>query len=165
MSGLEPSEQFIQRVQHLLAALVTQAIGTVIFLIAHLIFLGPLHWTIIFIPLLLIPQVLLTLGVCWGLSAVGVYLRDLIQVIGPVLTLIFYATPICYPESALPENLAVWFRMSPFAILVRAWRDALLDGKTPEWTSLAIVTIAGAILFALGLLLFQKLRKGFADVL
>lgn len=74
----------IVAVQHLLAALVTQGIGTVIFVLAHLIFLGPLHWTVVYLPLLLIPQVLLTLGTCWALSAVGVYLRDLIQVIGPV---------------------------------------------------------------------------------
>jgi len=152
-------------VEHLLAALVTQAIGTVIFLAAHMIFLGPPKWTLVWLPLLLVPQVLLTLGVAWGLSAVGVYLRDLIQVMGPVLTLIFYATPICYPESALPEELAGWFRMSPVAILVRGWRDALLDGRTPEWGPLGAVTLAGLLVFAGGLRLFQKLRRGFADVL
>jgi lipopolysaccharide transport system permease protein len=155
----------IVAVQHLLAALVTQAIGTAIFLLAHLVFLGRPHWTIVWLPLLLVPQVLMTLGVQWGLSAVGVYLRDLIQVMGPILNLIFYATPICYPESAIPAALAGWFRLSPVAILVRAWRDCLLDGRTPDWTSVGAVTLGGAIVFSLGLRLFQKLRKGFADVL
>jgi lipopolysaccharide transport system permease protein len=155
----------IVAVQHMLAALVTQAIGTVIFLVAHAVFLGAPHWTLVWLPLLLIPQVPLMLGVSWALSALGVFLRDLIQIIGPLLMVIFYATPICYPESALPEPIAGWMRLNPIAILVRGWRDALLDGRTPDWLGMAGVTLLAAVVFVAGLGLFQKLRRGFADVL
>src|SRR6185295_1264288 len=109
----------IVAVEHMLAALVTQAIGTAIFLVAQVVFLGPPKWTLLWLPVLLVPQMLLMLGASWALSALGVFLRDLIQVIGPVLMLVFYASPICYPETVAPPALAAWFQINPVAILVR----------------------------------------------
>ena len=155
----------IVAVEQMLAALVTQAIGTAIFLVGQVLFLGPPKWTLLWLPVLLIPQMLLILGASWALSALGVFLRDLIQMIGPVLMLVFYASPICYPESVAPPSLAAWFQINPVAILVRGWRNALLDGRSPDWAPLAGITLFALILFAAGLRLFEKLRRSFADVL
>ena len=55
----------------------------------------------VWLPLLLIPQILFTAGLAWILAATGVYVRDLGQVTGYLLTLWFFLTPICYPESSL----------------------------------------------------------------
>ena len=54
---------------------------------------------VVWLPVLLIPQILFTAGVCWFLAALGVFVRDLGQIIGFLLTLWFFLTPICYPEN------------------------------------------------------------------
>jgi lipopolysaccharide transport system permease protein len=155
----------IVAVQHVLVALVTQAIGTAIFLLARVVAYGALPWTVVWVPLLLIPQVLLTLGLAWALSAVGVFVRDLIQMMGPLLTVLFYITPICYSETDLPRQLAGWVWLNPVFVLVKAWRDSLLDGRLPDWEALGLLSIAGLAAAALGYRLFSKLRPAFADVL
>jgi lipopolysaccharide transport system permease protein len=155
----------IVAIQHVLSALVTQAIGTALFLVAFTLFGGRVHLTLAWAPVLLVPQVLLTVGIAWGLSAFGVFLRDLIQVIGPLLMLAFYCTPICYPEASLPAWAAPWFRLSPMAILVRNWRRVLIEGDMPQWKELGVVTVLGIAVMIAGGALFQKLRRSFADVL
>src|SRR6185436_5698215 len=85
-----------------IAGLVTQAVATVVFVIGFAILRGVLPSSVVWLPLLLIPQVLLTAGLCWALAATGVFLRDLGQVVGFVLTMWFFLTPICYAEDLLP---------------------------------------------------------------
>lgn len=152
-------------VEHVLAALVTQTIGTGLFLLAYVAFLGAPSATLAWLPVLLIPQVALTLGICWVLASLGPFVRDLTQIIGPVLMLIFFTTPICYAENSLPEALAPWMRWNPIAVIVRQWRRALLDGAGPEWGPWMAVTAFGVLLLIFGSKLFQRVRGAFADVL
>ena len=64
----------------------------------------------LYLPLLMIPQILLTAGICWFLAALGVFVRDLAQIKGYLLTIWFFITPICYPESKVPaiRRRALW---------------------------------------------------------
>ena len=89
--------------------------------------------TALWMPVILIPQVLLTAGLCWLLSATGVYIRDLGQVMGFLLTLWFFLTPICYPETSLPAGAAAILTRNPVYILVRAYRSVLLESRAPDW--------------------------------
>ena len=73
-----------------------------------LILRGGIPATVLWLPVLLIPQLLFTLGLCWFLAATGAYLRDLGQIIGFVLTLWFFITPICYPDTKLAASGAVY---------------------------------------------------------
>ena len=80
---------------------VTEAFGLLIFVIGLLAVRGAVPASVIWLPLLLVPQILFTAGLCWILAAIGVFVRDLGQIIGYLLTLWFFLTPICYPESSL----------------------------------------------------------------
>src|SRR5690606_18687442 len=104
------------------SGLVTQAFATVIFVLALLIIRGFIPVSILWLPVLLIPQLLFTLGTAWFLSALGVFVRDLGQMIGFVLTLWFFLTPICYPETALPPNAAAILSKNPIYVLVDRYR-------------------------------------------
>ena len=120
--------------------------------------------TALLLPLVLIPQFLLTLGLCWLLAALGVFFRDLGQIMGFVLTLWFFTTPICYDERALPESSRWLFELNPMFVLVRSYRSIFLEATPPPWIPLAAVTAAGALIFVVGHGLFHKLKKSFVDM-
>jgi lipopolysaccharide transport system permease protein len=152
-------------VTHVTAGLVTQAFATLVFLAALFVFRGSVPITVAWLPVLLVPQVLFTLGLAWLLSATGVYLRDIGQMIGFFLTLWFFLTPICYPESQLPPDAAAILTKNPVYVLVRGYRAIFLEGHAPPARATIELWVVAAAVFLLGHAWFYKLRKSFADVI
>lgn len=152
-------------VNQVVAGLVTEMFAAAVFLVALLVIRGSVPMTVIWLPLLLVPQVLFTLGVCWFLAGLGVFVRDLGQIMGFLLTLWFFITPICYPESSLPGNALFILRKNPMYVLVRGYRAILLESHSPELLPVVKLWIVAAAVFFLGHAWFYKLRKSFADVI
>lgn len=152
-------------VSQTLAALVTQAFALAAFVIALFIIRGDWPVMLFFLPLLLIPQVLFTMGVAWFLAALGVFVRDLTQVIGFLLTLWFFITPICYPEASLPKEIAPILLKNPIYQFVRGYRDLLLANQIPPAAAIWKLWAVSVATFVLGYAWFHKLRKSFADVI
>jgi lipopolysaccharide transport system permease protein len=150
------------------SALVTEFFATAVFALAVLLARHGLPATVLWLPALIVPQVLFTMGVCWFLAALGVYVRDLGQINGFLLTLWFFLTPICYPMESLeqlpPQVLAV-LSANPLFILVRNYRRIFLESQPPDFGALWILLALSAALFLLGHAWFYKLKKNFADVL
>ncbi len=148
--------------------LVTEFFGVVILITALLLIRHHLDATIVYLPLVMIPQVLLTAGFCWFLGAMGVFVRDLAQINGYLLTIWFFVTPICYSE-ALLDNVspaaARWMRLNPIYVLVRNYRRILLESRAPDWPSLLWITAFAIIVFLAGHAWFHKLRRSFADLI
>ncbi len=147
------------------AGLVSEFFGLLVFLAALLILRQSIPATALLLPLIAIPQILLTLGFCWFLAAMGVFLRDTGQFITFLLTLWFFATPICYPESALPGKMRWLFELNPAYVLARSYRSVFLEGAPPPWTALGWLTAASFAAAILGFAWFYKSRKAFPDVL
>ena len=98
----------------------------------------------------------------------GVFARDLSQIIGYLLTIWFFVTPICYPEkqlAALSPDIARLMAFNPIFVLVRNYRRVMLESSPPDWHSLAWVTAASVIIFLGGHAWFRKLRRSFADLI
>jgi lipopolysaccharide transport system permease protein len=119
---------------------------------------------ILWLPLLIVPQILFTAGVSWFLAALGAFVRDLGQIIGFVLTVWFFMTPICYPEKQLLAR-APLLTMNPMYVLVHAYRAILLDNHAPAWGALWKFSVLAILVFVLGHAWFYKLRKSFADMI
>jgi lipopolysaccharide transport system permease protein len=151
-----------------ISALVTEFVAVAIFAMAVFVAHGRLPATALWLPALLAPQVLFTMGVCWFLAALGVYVRDLGQINGFLLTLWFFLTPICYPTESLeqlpPQALAV-LSANPLFILTQSYRRIFLYSQPPDFGPLWILLALSAALFLLGHAWFYKLKKNFADVL
>jgi lipopolysaccharide transport system permease protein len=152
-------------VTQVISGLVTQAFATAIFVIALFVIRGAVPVSVVWLPAILIPQVLFTLGTSWFLAGLGVYLRDLGQIIGFVLTLWFFLTPICYPETSLPAGAYEVLSKNPLYVLVRAYRSAFLDGTAPAAAPLWKLSLLSIAVFLAGHTWFYKLRKSFADVI
>jgi len=140
-----------------IAGLFTELIGLAILLAVHGVPLA-----LVWLPALLVPQLLLTVGFCWILSAAGVFVRDLGQITGFVLTAWFFLTPICYVESPEFEPL---LRFNPILVLVRGYRAVFLENHAPSLQGLTMLWIVSAATAIVGYAWFHRLRKTFADVI
>jgi lipopolysaccharide transport system permease protein len=150
------------------SGLVTEFFGVILFALALLLVRGRVPMTVLYLPALLIPQLLLTAGICWFLAALGVFVRDLAQINGYILTVWFFITPICYAEtslSSLPPFALRLLTKNPLFVLVRGYRSVLIESKSPDWIALAWLTAASILIFLLGHAWFYKLRKSFADLI
>lgn len=125
-----------------------------------------LHLTILLLPLIWIPQLLLTAGLSYLVAGLTVFIRDVPQTLAVVTNLWFYLTPIVYPASLIPEQWRVWiFRLNPLTGIVEVYRDLVLEGTLKHWGEWGIVSVVSFIVFCSGLWVYQRLRPGFADVL
>jgi len=151
-------------VSQTLAAVANQMFGTVALLLGIVLLRHKLHFTILYLPVLLIPQLLVTLGGAWLLASLGVFIRDIVQGITLVLLAWMYLTPIIYPETIVPEAYRPFINLNPFTPLVRSYRRIMLDGAAPDWWGLAYFSGFALIAFILGYWWFARTRKNFADV-
>ena len=148
-----------------IAGLITELFGLAIFLTGLLLARGAVPVAVLWLPVILIPQILLTLGVAWILAAIGVFMRDLGQVIGLLLTLGFFLTPICYPETSLPEAAMRLMQFNPIYILVNGYRMMLLESQAPLTVQVGWLWLGSGLLAIGGYGWFHRLRKSFADVI
>jgi len=148
-----------------LTSLINQLFGTVALLIAIVAIRHELHASLVWLPVLLVPQLILTLGAAWLIAALGVFLRDTAQGIALLLMAWMFLTPIIYPESAVPERYRLFTNANPFTALVRSYRRILLEGTAPHWPSLAYFSVFALVLFGFGYWWFAKSRRHFADVI
>lgn len=123
-----------------------------------------LHAQALLIPLALIPLILMIMGMSWILASLGVYLRDLSQVIGMLVTISLFLAPIFYPIDSLPEAYKAFLAWNPITLPVIQMRNLLLFGKPFEWYRWAASLALGIVIIQIGYWWFQKSRRGFADV-
>lgn len=124
-----------------------------------------LSWTVLLLPIILLPFIFFTLGLTWFLASVGVFVRDIGQFIGLVLTMLLFMSPIFYPASALPESVREYLFLNPLTFIIEQSRAVILFGRLPDWSGLTIYYAISLLVAWSGFLWFQKTRKGFADVL
>lgn len=147
------------------SALFHSAISFSVWLAFYLIFFGAPQPTMLLLPLVLLPLLLLTIGLSWILASLGVYLRDVSQLIGLVTTTLMFLSPIFYPLSSLPKEYQPLLQLNPLTPIIEQVRDVLIWGQVPDAAGLCVFILATALIAWLGFAWFQKTRKGFADVL
>lgn len=147
------------------SALFHAGISLVVLLGVQLILGGKLPWTVIFFPLILIPFVFMTMGFAWFLASTGVYLRDIAQTTGIATSVLLFVSPVFFPISAVPEQLQFFIQLNPLTLIIEQSRKVLIFGYPPDWNRLGVYSVVSFIVAWAGFWWFQKIRKGFADVL
>lgn len=165
---------YVRRVVFPLELLPVIALGSVLFhmlvslavwiLVALFVF-GSLPWTTLLLPLVIAPLLIGTLGVCWILASLGVYVRDVGQTVGILTTAMLFLAPVFYPLDALPVAFRPLILANPLTFIIEQARDVLVWGRMPSPGGLAIYWVLALLTAQLGFWWFQKTRKGFADVL
>lgn len=146
-------------------ALVNASISYLILLIGLLGFLGTIQWTIIFLPIVLLPLIFLALGLSWIISSLGVFLRDIGQIVSIGITAVMFLSPIFYPVDSVPEKFRGMYDLNPLGYVIEETRQIMVMGHMPNWKLIIIGNILCAIFAYLGYIWFSKTKVGFADVL
>lgn len=147
------------------ASLFYALISLVIWMLVYIIAIGPPSSTIVFLPFVIIPFSLFTLGICWFLAAIGVYVRDISQVVSILTSALMFLSPVFYPIDSIPEPYQFIFKLNPLTPVIEQMRNIFMWGVLPSWKSLIFLSLASFFVAWLGFAIFQKLRKGFADVI
>lgn len=147
------------------SALFHAAVSLTVLLAAQLVLRQHVPTTAVLLPIVLLPLIFGLMGLAWLLASVGVYLRDVSQLTGMFATVMLFISGVFFPISALPEPYRSWLRLNPLAIAIEQTRDVLLFGRLPDMTVWGITMAFGLALAWLGFAVFQKARRGFANVL
>lgn len=123
-------------------------------------------WYILFFPFIVLVQFIFQQAIVFITSAINVYVRDAEYIINFIISMLFYATPILYSSDMFTGSSIEWLiKLNPMATIINAYRDILYYQTIPQIKTLSIVLVAGIILFYIGLRVFRKLEKGFAEEL
>jgi lipopolysaccharide transport system permease protein len=147
------------------AAMLNGGIATVVLLVAELALWHRVPPQIFYVVPLAITLLILALGLSYILAALGVFVRDVANIV-PILTqMLFFLTPITYPLEAVPEKYRVIVLLNPLAPIVIDWRNALLTGQAPHWRWVGALFALGLVTLLVGHFLFHRMRRAFAEVL
>lgn len=148
-----------------LAALFHMLVSLLVLLVAMLVLKGSIPVTAVAFPLVVAPLIFATLGLTWFFSALGVYLRDLSQIMPLATTMLLFLSPVFYPITAVPASFRKVVAFNPITGVMDGVRDTLIFGVWPNYNLLLWQFVVGLLLMFCGLAVFQYVRKGFADVI
>ena len=149
----------------LLAASFHSMVSILVLLLASAAINFYLPWTVVLLPVVILPLIILIVGLSWILASLGVFIRDIGQTIGIITTVMFFLAPVLYPLSAMPEKYHPYILANPLTFIIEQAREVLIYGHLPNWSGLGIYMLIAIGIAWAGYAWFQKTRKGFADVL
>jgi lipopolysaccharide transport system permease protein len=158
-----PSE--ILPIYPVISGIVNELIGFTILLTALLVTGHPMTPVMLLLPAIFVLQFVLTTGLAWIIAGTTVFVRDLGQMLGVVLTLGIFLTPIFYPPSVVPQGMRIFLAVNPLYAMVEAYRSVILRGELPAWGGVALLASIGIVAFLAGYRLFTRMQPAFADVL
>lgn len=142
------------------------------FAIASLVFVGLIIWykipiypTLLYVPLLLVIQMILAVGVGLLGAAISVYLRDVSFAVPLAMQIWMYLTPVIYPLSEVPENLRTLYLLNPMAGIINSYRQVVLKGEQPDLGVLGISAVLSFVFCCISYLYFKRLEMAMADII
>ena len=129
------------------------------------VFYDIFYWTIIFVPFLLLPLMLVSLGVSWIISATAVHVRDINQGIGLIILMLLFMSPVFYERSSIPEALQPWMYINPITWIIEQMRNVIFLEKLPDFIGYIKYTVAAFLIAWFGNVWFRRLSSGFSDII
>jgi len=148
-----------------LTSVIQQTIGFALLLPLAFLVNNGFYWTLLYVPVILLLQILFSTGIAWFWASLCVYIPDLRQLTGLILSAMMFLTPLFYPKDAIPDKIAWISAINPMAYLIEMYRKAFLTGEIIAWREFAILGAIALGLFMAGFFWFNRTKKGFADVL
>jgi len=148
-----------------ISSLIQNAFGVGALLVILLLLEHGLHLTVLLLPLVLIPQLLFTLGLCYLMAVAGAYVPDVRETLKAIVRMTFFITPILFPTGRVPERYSFLVDYNPLAALVSAYRDLILLGKLPDSQELLYFSSVAVVLFVFGFVVFNRVKHNFADLI
>ena len=116
-------------------------------------------------PVILLVQLVFTLGVTFVVSALNVRFRDLQHIVANVLTLWFFVTPVLYIPNAVPEPFRrLYLIVNPMAVIITSYQGIFYEHRWPHPRGLAVVALGSVVLLAIAAQVFERRREEFAEL-
>jgi lipopolysaccharide transport system permease protein len=147
------------------ANFITSLVNVVLILIGDLIVYHTVPLTALLLPLAYIPLILITLGLSWFLSSLGVFVRDIGHAINIVVQVLLFITPIFYSADHVPEPLKFVVVLNPLSPIIDSFRRILIWNEPIEWVAWVMVTMFSALVAVLGFAWFSATKRAFSDVM
>lgn len=137
--------------------------GILVFLVVGFLPTAEIYWA----PLLLLVEIVFTLGVCMLVSVIVVYVRDLRQIIPILVQVGLFATPVAYniTDRLSPGWRYVYCALDPLAPVIDNLRRTVLFGLPPQWSYVGVGAASSVVVLAVAFRVFKKLEAGIADLL
>lgn len=148
-----------------LTSLIQNFLGVPALMLVLLVLEQRLEWTVFMLPLIMVPQLLFTLGLAYLVAVAGTYVPDVRETLRGVVRATFFVTPIIWPPEKAPENLRFLVDYNPLAFLVEAYRGLIISGELPGVASTIYFSLFAVALFAVGLVAFNRAKHNFVDML
>jgi ABC-type polysaccharide/polyol phosphate export permease len=148
-----------------LTSLILNFIGVPAIMLVFLVLEQRLEWTAVLLPLIMVPQLLFTLGLSYLMAVAGTYVPDTRETLRGMVRAMFFVTPIFWPPEMAPESLRFLVDYNPLAFLVEAYRDLILNGELPGAVATSYFYLFAVTLFAVGLVVFDRAKQNFVDML
>jgi lipopolysaccharide transport system permease protein len=149
----------------LISALVHSILPFGVLLLAMFFILGSVPITAVLYPFAILLMLPMLMGLAWAIAALGAYVRDLGQLIGLVMTVLMFMSPIFFPVSKFPAWVQPFVRVNPITVIIELCNAALFGSPAPAVGSVVTYAVISIAIFFLGWKIFDACRAGFADVL
>jgi len=140
-------------------------VNTAVFLAALMVLEEQIPLTALLLPLVLLPFILLLTGISWILAAIGVYFRDIVHMVGLLMTAALFISPVFYATDRLNPALQTLIMLNPITFIVLEVRVVVLEGRMPDWAGLGLYLAVAWLVAVAGLAFFRHARANFSDVL
>lgn len=117
------------------------------------------------LPIIIFVETILALGIVFLVSAISVFFQDLMQILGILMMLWQFLTPVMYEVQDIPEHMRIYFSLNPMTPIIEAYRDVLYYGKVPQLSNMMNGLVLGVALLLIGWIVFGCLEKRFSEVL
>jgi ABC-type polysaccharide/polyol phosphate export permease len=145
------------------SGLVNFFISCLIILSACIISGMSVTWHIVLVPIIALLFFFFTLGLVLMLSAINIYIKDIEYIVQFVINMLFYGTPILYTAEIFPERYRWVLEINPLSHIINAFRDVFFYHQIPELQSFGYMFLMALLSFIIGIVVFRRLEKGFAE--
>ena len=146
-----------------ITSLLQNTFGLGALLLVLLVLEQRVHLTVLLLPLIMVPQLLFTLGLSYLMAVFGTYLPDIREGLHAFVRATFFITPILWPAGKVPESARFLVDYNPLAFLVEAYRHLILEGTLPFGPKAIYFCLVAVTLFVVGLALFNRVKHNFGD--
>ncbi|MFC0153355.1 ABC transporter permease [Xanthomonas dyei] len=147
------------------SAVVNFGVAVGLLLLVQIFLTGKVYSSWVTIPLVVAPLLIMLTGLVYLVSALGVFLRDLNQLMGLVTLVIMYMSPILFPMETVPAEFRDYLFLNPVTVPVNELRHVILAGNNPDWVAIGVYFLISLVTLLLGYGFFLRCQRGFADVL
>jgi lipopolysaccharide transport system permease protein len=135
----------------------------IFFVVLYVLWIGPLPWTMLLLPIVLLPLLVMLMGLGWILAAFSALVRDISQLAAVGVTAMLFVSGVFFPATIVPGQYRELFLLNPVARSIDDVRALLFEQSLPVWHELGVYMLISSLVMLLGFRIFKRLQPRFAE--